>query len=347
MLNKRLGTLLVLVILFVLGGIFLLRNKSSKIIKTTKPEVVEVVPKTEDAINGLEVSSDVAQRRPFAVMVENHPDSRPQSGLSDADVVYEALAEGGITRFMAVYQTKEPSSIGPIRSAREYYAVLANELGAVYVHVGGSNEVIGQLKNGIYKNVDDANEYYNENFFQRISSRSAPHNVYTSIAKLQGLIEYRKYSTATNYDGLKFKNDSPPAVESISALSLNISFSLKSYAVSYSYNSALNNYKRNLAGVAHVDATTKIQITPKVVVVQMVEVTPVPNDKLLSVDINLTGQGTAYIFQDGGIVEGTWKKIGSGRTRYYDKSGNEISFNRGQMWVELVPKDKEAELLWK
>lgn len=346
MITKKTGMISVLLVLVAALGFFLLKDKPGQVISPKKNEVVSPAPVLKSSINGLEVSPEIADRRPIAVMIENHPDSRPQSGLAEADLVYETLAEGGITRFMAVYQTVEAKDIGPIRSAREYYAVLANEIGAIYAHVGGSDEVIGQLKEGVYKNISDANEYYNENFFQRIKSRYAPHNVYTSIQRLKELAEYRKYLLKASFEPWKFKFDAP-ASGATQASKIVIDFSLPGYEAVYAYASSTNSYIRNMAGKPHKDAATGKQIAPKTVIVQLVSVTPVPNDVLLSVDINLTGQGKAWVFQDGGVIQAAWKKTGDSRTRYYDQFGSEISFNRGQVWVELVPTEKESQLVWK
>src|SRR5581483_1401572 len=121
-------------------------------------------------------------KRPFAVVVENHPDARPQSGLSQADVVYEALAEGGITRFLAIFQSQDVKSIGPVRSARTYFNDWAQEWGAVYAHVGGNSDALALIKAGI-PGVSDADQFFNDPYFTRISSRRPPHNTYTSINK--------------------------------------------------------------------------------------------------------------------------------------------------------------------
>jgi hypothetical protein len=306
-------------------------------------QLVEQKTELAPAINGVLVEPEAAGRRVIAVMVENHPESRPQSGLAEADLVYEAVAEGGITRFIAVYQTKEAQSIGPVRSARDYFAVLTDELGALYAHVGGSDEVLDQLKRGIYKNLSDANEYYNENYFQRITSRAAPHNVYTSIAKLKSLAEHRQYGQEANFSPWKFKDDSPA---SSTASRIDMEFSLPGFNVAYEYDRGSNGYKRLLAGKAHMDAATRQQITAKNVVVQFVKVTPIPNDPKLRVDIAVYGTGKAVVFQDGRAIKAAWKKEGAARTRYYTEQGEEISFNRGSTWVELVSVEKEPQLKW-
>lgn len=294
-----------------------------------------------DAVNGVKVSQEIAGKRPLAVMVENHPDAWPQSGLSQADIVYEALAEGGITRFLAIYQSQEVKFIGPVRSAREYYAQIANEWGAVYAHVGGSNEVIAQIKNGVYKNLDDANEYYNFDFFPRKKNKPQPHHIFTSTEKLNQLIDYHKYSSQASYQPFLFKDDEPAATST--ATQIDIDFSRAGYEVRWVYDTAINSYKRLQYFERHLDAENNQQLIAKTVVAQLVKVTPVPKDPLLSVDIDLVSGGQARVFLDGSVIEGTWKKSTDGKTRYYDRLGQEIKFNRGPIWVELVPVEKGVD----
>ena len=294
------------------------------------------------AINGLPTTKSIAETRPFAVVVENHPDSRPQSGLIDADMVYETLAEGGITRFMAVYQSKETKNVGPVRSARTYFADLANELHAVFVHVGGNSDALENIKNEQYKNISDADQFFNDPYFVRANFRPMPHNVYTSTALLLKLVNRHEYNQLATFGAWKFKDDEKATA---TAASITVPFSQKSYEVMWKYNPATNSYSRFMAGSAHTDLDTKKQIQAKVIIVQSVETFPVTSDTIGAIGLTLLGQGTGYVFQDGKVEAVTWKKTGDGRTRYYFQNGNEAAFNRGQIWVELLPK--ELRVTWK
>ncbi len=294
------------------------------------------------AINGLPTTKSIAETRPFAVVVENHPDSRPQSGLIDADMVYETLAEGGITRFMAVYQYRETKNVGPVRSARTYFADLANELHAVFVHVGGNSDALENIKNNQYKNISDADQFFNDPYFVRANFRPMPHNVYTSTALLLKLVNRHEYNQLATFGAWKFKDDEKATA---TAASITVPFSQKSYEVIWKYNPATNSYSRFMAGSAHTDLDTKKQIQAKVIIVQSVETFPVTSDTIGAIGLTLLGQGTGYVFQDGKVEAVTWKKTGDGRTRYYFQNGNEAAFNRGQIWVELLPK--ELRVTWK
>ncbi len=304
------------------------------------------------SINGLPVEEATAKKRPVAVMVENHPDSRPQSGLTDADLVYETLAEGGITRFMAVYQTKSPVNIGPIRSARTYFAELADELNAIYVHVGGNSDVLQNIKLGVYKKISNGDEFMDDGtFFHRIKTRFAPHNMYSSMEKLLAFANFHKYSDVASFNPWKFKDDKAAGdaltYAQLPAKNININFSFPEYAITYIYNQKDNNYQRLLAGKPHVDLDTKNQIFTKNIVVQFVQTFPVKTDTPLSLGMDLKSGGKAIVFLDGKAMAGTWKKQGGDRTRYYDTSGKEIEFNRGTTWVELVPQELTSQVSWK
>lgn len=295
------------------------------------------------AINGLLVDPSKAGR-PFAVVIENHPDARPQSGLSQADIVYEALAEGGITRFLAVFQTQNVKNIGPVRSARTYFNDWAEELGALYVHVGGNSDALADLNAGDYPAVSNADQYFNGSFFTRVKNRKPPHNVYTSISALNALEAAHRYSGDKIYQDYLFKAAAPLAEPTASTI--NIKFSRPEYQVKYLYDKRTNTYKRYIAGKADVDAANQKQIAPTDIAVQIVRNWPTQTDTLLSMDMGTHESGNAYVFMDGREISGTWK-YDSGRTRFFDASGKELAFDPGQIFIEVVPPDLESALNWK
>ena len=289
-------------------------------------------------VNGVAVGE---VKRPFAVVVENHPDSRPQSGLSDADLVYEALAEGGITRFLAIYQTQDVASIGPVRSARTYFNDWASELAAVYAHVGGNSDALTELKSGVI-GVSDADQFFNDPYYTRISSRRPPHNTYTSTEKLAALAEKRGFSMEKNYSDWKFKDDAPESLPSAQAIG--IPFSTPQFATSYTYDPATNSYARSLAGKPAIDAGNNERIMAKNVIVQVVRNWPVQSDTPLAISMGTKEGGVARVYQDGKEILGTWKYV-NGRTRYFDAAGREISLNRGVTWIAVIPPDFESKIV--
>lgn len=334
---KKISLIILIILILALSWVIYKKPKSLPFISSLNSEQVMLV----ESINGEKVKPEIAEKRPIAVMIENYPDARPQSGLAEADLVYEALAEGGITRFEAIFQTTEAKNIGPIRSAREYYADIANELGAIYVHVGGSDIVLEKLAAKSYKNLTDLNQFYNGDFFERINKRPAPHNVYTSIEKINSWVNFKNIPNAATYVSWKFKDS--PSKSSDASQDITIDFSTKDYLVNYTYDPTTGLYLRKVGGKIHTDAESKQQLTAKNIIIQFVKVTSIPNDPKLRIDVQLAGTGNAIVFMDNQAIEGTWKKQGSSRTQFFDKDGKEVIFSPGKTWVELVPSTNTSE----
>lgn len=287
------------------------------------------------SLSGQLVSEDIAGRPLVAVMVENHVDARPQTGLSQAEVVWETVAEGGITRYLALFQ-KEVATVGPVRSARDYYAQIANGFGGVYVHVGGSPEALQQLATGTYPRVVDVNEFYQGELFDRIKARVAPHNAYARMTAIRDRFAGKAPGARAAFafqDGLVAAGGAATVVR--------IDFSLPSYAATFTYDAERGGYVRSVAGVPDVDAGNNMQLVPKTVVVEMVRVTPVPGDEKGRVDIAAVGSGAAYFFRNGTVTTGTWKRTAGQAAVYTDGAGVPVSFAPGQIWIAAVPDDGE------
>lgn len=290
-------------------------------------------------LNGTLVPADIAERRPIAVVIDNHPDARPASGLSEADVVYETLAEGGITRFLAIYQTKAPENVGPIRSARVYFNELAAEWGAIYAHVGGNSDALAVLKTGSYPGLANADQYFYEPYFHRVKTRSAPHNVHTSIDQLRQLAKDNQWSTQTEAAPWTYQQPSPQDHSNEQAIT--IPFSTPKYTVSYTYDPVKNVYIRKLGGGTATD--NGVAIAPTNVLIQFAQSFPTKTDTIGSISFNLDRGGKATIITNGVAVKGSWKKV-AGRTRFYTETGAEVTLSPGQTWVEIVPVELAAQV---
>jgi len=173
------------VILIVSGAILIIAvGITTLIIMTrpvTKPAVIKkiekpkVVVKYYSPLTGALVANDAMTKLPVTgVMIENSPDARPQSGLKDSGVVFEAIAEGGITRFLVLYQQEKPQLIGPVRSLRLYDVEWLAAFDAGICHVGGSAAALSEIRNGSYRDLD---QFFNSSSYWRASNRYAPHNV--------------------------------------------------------------------------------------------------------------------------------------------------------------------------
>jgi hypothetical protein len=260
-------------------------------------------------------------------MIENSPDARPQSGLRDAGVVYEAIAEGGITRFLALFQTEQPDYIGPVRSVRPYYLDFLVPYDAPVAHAGGSAEALAQVRN---EGIKDLDQFANSGAYQRVSSRFAPHNLFTSRKQLLDLQTSKGWGTST-FTGFARKEEAKVATPNATSISFTISSSL--YNPHYDYDAATNTYKRSEGGAAHTDERSGAQLSPKVVVALVI---PHSYAGIYSV-YNVNGSGEMFVFQDGTITHGTWSK--ANRKSQFVFTGDDsqpLKLNPGQTWVSLV-----------
>ena len=347
------GVIAVLLAFGIGAGWTLTHHKRAVVAVTTKKATnKKTAPKQimYSNLSGLPVSDDgVNQRSVTAVMIENSIDARPQSGLSEAGVVYEAVAEGGVTRYMALYQDTQPTNVGPIRSARPYYVQWALGFDAAYAHVGGSPDALSDITAW---GVKDMNQFYNGNSYHRVSSRAAPHNVYTGIDTLAQLESSKGYG-ASSYTPFVRKTDAPygakPATGNTKyaaqgdvrtpANSLDFSLSGYTYDPHYDYNAATNTYNRSEAGAAQTDANTGQQLNPKVVIAIVV---PLGRGALDSSgayysDYNTIGSGTAYVFQDGTVTTAQWQKgDNKANISFTGADGKPLALNRGQTWITAV-----------
>ncbi|HEY1074571.1 MAG TPA: DUF3048 domain-containing protein [Patescibacteria group bacterium] len=298
------------------------------------------VPVTQASnLDGVVVANELATRHPLAIMIENSTLARPQTGLTDASVVYEAIVEGGITRFMAVYGHTLPAKAGPVRSARPVFLDFASEYTprtAYYAHVGGSPEAIDRIKKENVYDLDQGG--IGTKAFQRFpkAGLATEHTMYTFPEKLLEIAKSRNYSTDATFKSWKFKNDAQIA-DRPESQSITIPFSSASYEVKYIYDKTSNTYKRYMAGVEHKDAVSGKQIAPKNIIIHFANYAT--TDVKGRQDVDVVGTGTAKIFRDGKVIEATWSKSApSARSIYTDTAtGQEVELNAGQIFVE-VPK---------
>lgn len=292
-------------------------------------------PQKERLIDGVLVNKEEKEFYPLAVMIENSEASRPQSGLNKANLVIEAPVEGGITRFLAFFvDGKKVKKIGPIRSARPYFLDWAKEFDALYCHVGGSPQALKILKtkHSIY-NLD---QYFESKYYWRSSKRSRPHNVYSSSEFLYKAVEDMKLQTK-NYTAWEYKNDFPIEKRSDMVNDIMIDFSTYINRVEWRYDKKSNKYLRYQAGKKHLSLEGD-EIEAKNIIIQKTNI--VSLDKEDRKKITTIGSGAALIFLDGKIIKGSWEKLSAEkRTKFYNQDNQEIKFNRGTSWIEVVDKN--------
>lgn len=290
-----------------------------------------------NALTGTLVSPETAKKPIFASIIENMVGknaARPQSGLSSAGVVYEALAEGGITRYLALWQTDVPKDIGPVRSLRPVFYYMSMEYSAPTTHAGGSSEGLALAKDSGFKDM----EALGGAPFRRISNRYAPHNLYVYGQELLDLVVKRGWDDEPTFKPWPRKDDSPASTPNATVITAN--FSGADYRAVFRYDAASNSYLREVGGKADVDAAAQNkQISPKTVIILKATATAgTQKNGKPKTDIGIIGKGSGYIFQDGKVEEITWaKSSATDRTQLLDSAGKNVNLNRGQTWVSIVP----------
>jgi len=304
--------------------------KKAVVVAPAKPKTVA------SRLTGLQVTPAQSQLPVTGVMIENSIDARPQSGLDQAGVVYEAVAEGGVTRFLALFEDNQPDYVGPIRSARPYYIRWLLPFDAAYAHVGGSPDALSDIS---ALGVKDLNQFYNGDYYQRISSRDAPHNVYTSLSQLISLEKAKHYDTS-NFTGFPRKAEAPSKTPNVTSIDFTISGPV--YSVHYDYNPITNSYNRSVGGAPHMvvdKAGNSLQLSPKVVIALVMSQSNGALDAsgAYYTEYDTVGSGQMYVFQDGTVTPGTWNKAtDTSQFTFTDSTGKTLPLNPGQTWISVV-----------
>ncbi len=292
-------------------------------------------------LTGRSVTEAVAAQHPIAVMVDDHADARPQSGFNDADVVWHAPAEGGIPRYMLIYQSTIPSTIGPVRSARQYHVEWAAEYRALFAHVGGSPGSIRTLREqGNGQLVYDADEFRwggSNGYFWRIRARVAPHSVYTDGVHLRALADRLGAVDGPIEAPWQFAPDVPLALRPTGG---SIDAPFRTNQVGYDYDRESNTWIRRVSGASpQVDATDGDVIAPKNVIVMLVKFGPLndghPEKQRLEAEI--VGSGTAWIATNGRAIQGEWRKASvTSPTQFFTAEGEPVTLTIGQTFIQVV-----------
>lgn len=283
----------------------------------------------------------MATRLPLAVMIDDNVVARPQSGFNAASIVYQAPADGGEDRYMLVFQEMDAADIGPVRSGRPYFVYWAAEYRAAFAHYGGDEKtrlkVIPPISGTLIYDLDALAG--SGTAFHRISSRTAPHNAYTSTAELRRVAASRKAPTRM-VEGLGSRPFSEDAPEAVRPATGEITIPYGRGSTGYTYDRATNSYLRSVSGKPHVDAADGERVVARNVVVlyMRLSIDPQSEPGYRRPVLDQIGSGTALVFRDGKVIKGTWRKNDNGDlTRFYDASGNEISLVRGRIFIQVVP----------
>ena len=307
------------------------------------PTPLPLVPAPTDGV----LETPAAAARPVvAVMIDDAPAARPQSGLADADILFQAPAEGGIPRYMALYQANAAPAIGPIRSSRRYFVGWAAAWRPLYAHVGGAPNALAALDamNGTL--VWNADEFRWAAYMPRITTRVAPHNVYSSTRELDALAA-RLGVPATPPAAWSFVDPAPLADRPATG-SLTVPY--PAGVISYSYDPATDRYLRSVDGVPQIDAGTGARVAPYDVVVIYVAVGPlanapgqITNQEKGRLEVGYTGSGRALVLRDGVAIEARWSKASDGTPLVLTHAagaaaGEPVQLVRGQIAIQVVPE---------
>jgi len=335
----------------------------------------ESLPKTEPCpLSGQLFSKQQRQwwesHRPLGIMIENHEDARPQSGLSKADVVYEAVAEGGITRFLAVYYCQDAEIVGPVRSARTYFLDFISEYGdyPLYAHVGGANtpgpaDALGQIRDYGWQNYNDLNQFsigfpvFYRDYDRLGRTVATEHTMYSSTTRLWDYAKEERGLSNVDEDGnswdedftyYEYKEDvaesSRPQAQSISYVAWD---NQNDYVVDWQYDRKTNSYVRSNGGQPHIDLNTEQPLSAKNVVILFMRESRA-NDGYegnLHMIYGTKGTGSAIVFQDGKEVEAKWSKANrTARLVLTDSRGQEIEYNPGLTWFSVLSPDTTVDV---
>ena len=341
----------------------------------------EVVENSEDAdklsvLTGLELANGKKVDGPiYCVQTPNGLDgARPQAGLTEAGVVFEAIAEAGITRFAAIYQEPDSGVIGPIRSMRSYYLEWDTPFDCTIVHAGGSGDALAAVRNGNYRDLDENyQDMYRGSYAERAwnnlfttgallaEATAGETSVAKGFARLTPEESNQAWVEASAVEKLVITE---PAEGDTSAMTAEVPEVAVSFGggidfdVNYQYDAEKNVYLRSFAsGMPHMvyqcaggnetladpeDFCELVQVAPAVVVAMVVKESRAADN--YHEDITTQGTGTAYIFQNGTAIEGSWSKASAAdQIKFFDDEGNELKLAVGQTFIEAVPNYGSVE----
>jgi hypothetical protein len=293
-------------------------------------------PPSTCPLTGEEVSGTNVPNRPaLAIKVENYPDARPQAGLQSADIVYEEPVEGGITRFVAVFQCANAGRVGPVRSARVADPDILSQFGVpVLAYSGGAPNVVRVVETADLVALDETS---GGAAFARDPARESPHNLYVDTAALYTVAKAGNRTPASVFG---YAEDAVGRSRRISTIHL--PFSSTYGDVFWAWSRRAGEWRRSHGDVRHMDESGE-QISAANVVVQLVSVVVGPRGGLTP-HLELTGSGRAYVFRDGRMIAGRWERDSLGDvTRFVTKDGEEIALEPGRTWVELFPSSLVME----
>lgn len=280
------------------------------------------------------------RKRPLSVKIENSSAARPQVGLNSADVVYETIAEGGITRFNCIFHSKVPKTLGPVRSARLSDLWVVPQYDGLFFFSGASGSVLSKVRRADLPNLSHG---VVGRPYSRASDRSAPHNLMLDTKKAYEEAAKKKHALEVDLDRLAFERRSAEATPAVTRIDIPFS---QANRVRWEYDSEGDRYLRWNNGAVHKDRASGKQVRATNVVVMWAKYTVASKDMVGSVtyDIRLGGEGRATIFKNGGRYDVTWKAERSSPPKFFDAEGAPVRLARGTTWFQVIPLDGRIDM---
>lgn len=316
-------------------------KKEEKPVESQPEEPDEEIIEEETFIyplTGME-TTELPENRAFAVMVNNQKEARPQNGLSDADIVFEILAEGNITRFMAIYQSTVPERVGPVRSAREYYFTLAQGYDALYIYHGAAKFVDAMIRDRNIENLNGAHHDNDKQLFVRESFRVAPHNSYLLTDAIKEKAEKKDYDMSQIPKPLSFLSEDEELDGEV-ANYVKIEYYGNIPYVEYEYDHEKEKYIRFNDGTQTVELETEDPILIDNIFIVEAEHQVIDNEGRRAVDIESGGK--AYLLQRGKVQKIEWENIDGRITPI--KDGEIVPFVPGKTWINFVQKNPPSSV---
>ncbi len=331
----------------------LVMNDTPIITPTETPTPTEVPVVSHDGemrstLSGLWVPIEIGNKRPYAYVFNNFKTVRNQWGIGQADIVYEALVEGGITRFLGIGENFTGDKLGSARSARHYFVSVADEYDAIYIHFGKTKYATAKFK-ALKMDHMDGSEGIGDTVFYRDKSIPAPHNAFASLEGILAGVKKMKFRTEHN-DGyeshFRFYEEDTNLTATTPVNKVSVHFS--SYSDPYlEYHEDDKLYYHFQFGEKHVDSLTGEQIAFKNIIIQFVKERDIDHNGYQTMDFE-NADGTGYYITNGNMRPITWKKNESTKyMRYFDEAGEALTINPGKTYIALFPDNRKDDIVIK
>lgn len=348
--GKEILIILLIVIIMITGGAFAWKYLNKEKEQGENPDEEDVttvsLKKKEKTLKIVDKNS---KSRPYAVMINNNHSAWPQCGVQDAYIVYEIIAEGGITRMMAIYKDQDTAKIGSVRSARHYFIDYAEENDAIYVHWGGSPQAQSRIRSSRINDLDGIALEGTTFFRDKKLKRAYEHTGFTSMDRLKKAADERAYTRDTNKDLLLNYSIDEIDMQNLEgaekADNINLKYSYY-HTTSYEYDEENKVYKRSMSNKPNVDLQTGEQYTAKnIIIYQVKNYTLNDGDHKGRQDLSNIGTGNGYFVSGGYYIPITWeKKSHSSQTIYKYTNGEELVVNDGNTFIQICPMNAKIDI---